>query len=162
MPLAKPEGRAERFAVQYLGCCHGWSKRAAERHPTGTPQAFLAEYTKWPLFQTGGGGRSGGGSTPDLGEFTEAREAVLRLSAEYASFETAHPFPQVPNPLTSLPLRASPPPPIHTHPAAAHAYAGILEQVASRKPFVLTGAGAQFHMQSVWSNLQRQLQRKGF
>lgn len=53
-------------------------------------QAFLAEYTKWPMFQKGGGGgRGGGDASPDLSEFMEAREVVQRLSLEYASFEAS-------------------------------------------------------------------------
>lgn len=50
-------------------------------------QAFLGEYTKWPLFQTSSG-------AADLSEFDEAREVVARLSAEYCSFEAAE-APQV-------------------------------------------------------------------
>lgn len=50
-------------------------------------QAFLAEYTKWPLFQTSSG-------SADLTEFDDAREVVMRLSAEYRSFEEAE-APQV-------------------------------------------------------------------
>lgn len=152
MPLTKLEGTAECLAVQYefpsyLACYHGWNKMTVERHTTGTPQAFLAEYTKWPLFQTGGGG-----SSPDLGEFTEAREAVLRLSAEYASFEAAHTPPQVHRPLAASPY-AGPSPNSHASGrcscACRRPWAGTQQEAPHAAPRRLEHVCAQLRVQSV-------------
>lgn len=49
------------------------------------PQAFVAEYEKFPMFSSGEGRRR----IANLDEFDECREEVASLSAAYRSLESA-------------------------------------------------------------------------
>ena len=57
---------------------------ALKQHAIRPPQAFVAEYEKFPMFSSGEGRRR----IANLDEFDECREEVASLSAAYRSLES--------------------------------------------------------------------------